>query len=316
MSLQGDHPSGLCTLHSHAHPAMAATCPPYWMMFSSPQESRAASGRSSQSWESIPRPRSRSLNEALCHATTDPTKSAVSNSYSDDEETSPKEKQGPGWRSLGLTIHGMGTKDLCSRCSSKFLTMPCDLSPCGLPSHRWTNTRQTSLPCNFPNILGSDDDRGSSHKCPVSLVEHPCTFRCTTPTAEAVGSHAIPRDSSVELLSALSSEEQRLLDAVTEQGYPIRTAIVALQKTRQGSPEEILSYLVACERLCEEGYDKAQVEEALEIFHNCEAKAAEFLCLLTQFREMGFQENAIKEVLLVHENHRERALEDLMMHVI
>lgn len=44
-------------------------------------------------------------------------------------------------------------------------------------------------------------------------------------------------------------------------------------------------------------------------------KAKEFLHLLSQFNEMGFQQNAIKEVLLVHENHRERALEELMMRV-
>ena len=41
-------------------------------------------------------------------------------------------------------------------------------------------------------------------------------------------------------------------------------------------------------------------------------QAAEFLRLLTQFTEMGFQQNAVKEVLLIHENHRERALEELM----
>lgn len=42
------------------------------------------------------------------------------------------------------------------------------------------------------------------------------------------------------------------------------------------------------------------------------SQAAEFLRLLTQFNEMGFQQSTIKEVLLVHENHRERALEELM----
>lgn len=41
-------------------------------------------------------------------------------------------------------------------------------------------------------------------------------------------------------------------------------------------------------------------------------QAAEFLRLLAQFNEMGFQQSTIKEVLLVHENHRERALEELM----
>lgn len=44
-------------------------------------------------------------------------------------------------------------------------------------------------------------------------------------------------------------------------------------------------------------------------------EAKEFLHLLNQFNEMGFQKNAIKEVLLVHENHRDRALEELMMRV-
>uniref|UniRef100_A0A3B3HGH4 UBA domain-containing protein n=1 Tax=Oryzias latipes TaxID=8090 RepID=A0A3B3HGH4_ORYLA len=66
---------------------------------------------------------------------------------------------------------------------------------------------------------------------------------------------------------------------------------------------------------CEHSFFSSFVEEALEMFQNCETKAEEFLCLLSQFNEMGFQQNTIKEVLLVHENHRERALEELMMRV-
>lgn len=45
------------------------------------------------------------------------------------------------------------------------------------------------------------------------------------------------------------------------------------------------------------------------------SQAAEFLHLLAQFCEMGFQQSTIKEVLLLHENHRERALEELMTRV-
>ncbi|XP_015249241.1 PREDICTED: uncharacterized protein LOC107096871 [Cyprinodon variegatus] len=126
------------------------------------------------------------------------------------------------------------------------------------------------------------------------------------------GSREVFFDSAAELLTALSQEERELLQTITEKGYPLRTAILALQKTGCQSPEKVLKYLVACDRLCELGYDEAQVEEALEMFQNCESKAAEFLRLLTQFNEMGFQQSAIKEVLLVHENHRERALEELM----
>ncbi|XP_023205642.1 ubiquitin-associated protein 1-like isoform X2 [Xiphophorus maculatus] len=126
------------------------------------------------------------------------------------------------------------------------------------------------------------------------------------------GSRGVFFDSAAELLTALSQEERELLETITEKGYPLRTAILALQKTGYQSPEKVLKYLVACDRLCQLGYDEAQVEEALEMFQNCESKAAEFLHLLTQFDEMGFQQSAIKEVLLVHENHRERALEELM----
>ncbi|KAL2093335.1 hypothetical protein ACEWY4_010647 [Coilia grayii] len=132
--------------------------------------------------------------------------------------------------------------------------------------------------------------------------------RCKTSHGRTSG-----QDSSAELLSALSQDEKELLDAVTEQGYSLRTAIIAMQRTGLRKPEQILRYLVACKRLCGMGYEQAQVEEALEMFQNSESKATEFLRLLTQFREMGFQQNAIKEVLLVHGNHRERALEELMM---
>lgn len=41
------------------------SCPPYWMMFSSPQQSRLASRHSSDFWEPNPRQRSRSLNASV-----------------------------------------------------------------------------------------------------------------------------------------------------------------------------------------------------------------------------------------------------------
>lgn len=41
------------------------SCPPYWMMFSSPQQSRLASRHSSDFWEPNPRQRSHSLNSSI-----------------------------------------------------------------------------------------------------------------------------------------------------------------------------------------------------------------------------------------------------------
>lgn len=41
-------------------------------------------------------------------------------------------------------------------------------------------------------------------------------------------------------------------------------------------------------------------------------QAGEFLHLWQQFSDMGFQQDRIKEVLLVHGNRREQALEELV----
>jgi hypothetical protein len=41
-------------------------------------------------------------------------------------------------------------------------------------------------------------------------------------------------------------------------------------------------------------------------------QAGEFLRLWKQFSDMGFQQDRIKEVLLVHGNRREQALEELV----
>lgn len=42
------------------------------------------------------------------------------------------------------------------------------------------------------------------------------------------------------------------------------------------------------------------------------AQALQFLELMSRFGEMGFERDTIKEVLLVHNNDQDKALEDLM----
>ncbi|KAL7866804.1 hypothetical protein AOLI_G00146180 [Acnodon oligacanthus] len=321
--LQGGYSSAP---HPNSASGMSPSCPPYWMMFSSPQESRLASRWSSDFWEPNPRPRSRSLNAAHYRAMKGQVKFTISDSdddsYCENEEASfPGNEGSKCSTSSGSTRRGPGVKDLYSRSSSNFLNLP---STCGLSAQRQVNFRLTSLSDSKPtgsNFRRNQSiDHSGSYQHLVRQLGHTSSRTVQfsdLPLApsQPLGSHAASQDSSVELLSALSPEEQQLLEAVTERGYPLRTAIIALQKTGQHSLEQILSYLLACDRLCELGYDEAQVEEALEMFQNCETKAEEFLHLLTQFHEMGFQQNAIKEVLLVHENHRERALEELMTRV-
>ncbi|XP_030646388.1 ubiquitin-associated protein 1-like [Chanos chanos] len=347
----------------------APSCPPYWLMFSSPQQSRLGRHRSGEFWDRGRRPRSLSLSSADSrwlppHRS---VKFLISDSecdaggYSEDDEGSSTEEDCLARSSKTRERpQSAGPKQGLSRLRElKKNTDPHVSHPSSPRGHHRSKTsvqelRQASLPVKEqpklssprpadhgarpsrrkPNVLWSGGKRHSSTQQRVNTSTSTSTFKQTRPSsagpapstrrqkpsmqsARPKTSHGrgSARDSSTELLCALSQDERELLEAITAQGYPVCTAIMALQRTGCRSPEQILSYLVACEHLCELGYDKTQVEEALEMFQNCETKAAEFLRLLAQFNEMGFQQNAIKEVLLVHENHRERALEELMTRV-
>ncbi|NXI70739.1 UBA1L protein, partial [Anseranas semipalmata] len=133
------------------------------------------------------------------------------------------------------------------------------------------------------------------------------------PPARPLASRKTKLDSAADLLAALSQEERDLIEPVIALGYPARKAILTLQKTGRQSLGQFLGYLRACDRLLKQGYEEGQVEEAMEMFQYSEKKAAEFLHLLAQFNDMGFQQNEIKEVLLLCGNQRDKALEELMM---
>uniref|UniRef100_A0A7M4DUT3 Ubiquitin associated protein 1 like n=1 Tax=Crocodylus porosus TaxID=8502 RepID=A0A7M4DUT3_CROPO len=186
--------------------------------------------------------------------------------------------------------------------------------------------------CNYLAVLQEEEENSfysvTSYQCLLSgyvlISEHKVLlfiFQSLSPysclpapsgAARPLSSHRTRPDSTADLLSALSQEERDLIEPVLALGYPIRRAILALQKTGRQSLGQFLSYLSACDRLLKQGYEEGQVEEAMEMFQYSEKKAAEFLHLLAQFDDMGFQQAEIKEVLLLCENQRDKALEELM----
>uniref|UniRef100_A0A668SLF8 Ubiquitin-associated protein 1-like UBA2 domain-containing protein n=1 Tax=Oreochromis aureus TaxID=47969 RepID=A0A668SLF8_OREAU len=302
----------------------APSCPPYWLMFSSPKESHRVTSRSSDQRAPNPRPRSNSLNSGRERPRSASLKDPISRvkdmhlgASPHDCKTgsaqsfrghrgmsSPQECRQPlrvleQHRSQQASPLPQGQKNIKKRQRSSGRKLSQNTPPAG-PSP----PRQQQRPSSAGPVLKNPGKAVFSYLCLV----FPCHHQVLTSGV----SRGVFFDCAAELLTALSQEERELLETITEKGYPLRTAILALQKTGYRSPEKVLKYLVTCDRLCQLGYDQAQVEEALEMFQNCESKAAEFLRLLAQFNEMGFQQSAIKEVLLVHENHRERALEELM----
>ncbi|XP_040081787.1 ubiquitin-associated protein 1-like [Oryx dammah] len=150
-----------------------------------------------------------------------------------------------------------------------------------------------------------------SHKPTVASLS---PYTCLPPPGQVPQPRVAHRSQSdsADLLSALSQEEQDLIGPVVALGYPLHRAIVALQKTGRQSLSQFLSYLSACDRLLRQGYEEGLVDEAMEMFQFSESQAGEFLRLSEQFSDMGFQQDRIKEVLLVHGNRREQALEELV----
>ncbi|NXG18943.1 UBAP1 protein, partial [Grallaria varia] len=114
-----------------------------------------------------------------------------------------------------------------------------------------------------------------------------------------------------ELQQGLSPSERHCVETVVNMGYSPESVLRAMKKKGQNI-DQVLDYLFAHGQLCEKGFDPLLVEAALEMHQCSEEKITELLQLMSQFKEMGFELKDIKEVLLLHNNDQQNALEDLM----
>ncbi|KAF4793368.1 hypothetical protein TURU_112111 [Turdus rufiventris] len=118
-------------------------------------------------------------------------------------------------------------------------------------------------------------------------------------------------DPAPELQQALSDHERQCIETVVNMGYAPEDVLKAMKKKGQNI-DQVLDYLFLHGQLCEKGFDPLLVEAALEMHQCSEEKMTELLQLMSQFKEMGFELKDIKEVLLLHNNDQQKALEDLM----
>ncbi|NWW39790.1 UBAP1 protein, partial [Panurus biarmicus] len=118
-------------------------------------------------------------------------------------------------------------------------------------------------------------------------------------------------DPAPELQQALSASERRCIETVINMGYAPEDVLKAMKKKGQNI-DQVLDYLFVHGQLCEKGFEPLLVEAALEMHQCSEEKMTELLQLMSQFKEMGFELKDIKEVLLLHNNDQQKALEDLM----
>ncbi|XP_041333461.1 ubiquitin-associated protein 1-like, partial [Pyrgilauda ruficollis] len=134
---------------------------------------------------------------------------------------------------------------------------------------------------------------------PVSKV--PSNISCTKQSG----------DPAPELQQALSASERQCIETVVNMGYAPEDVLKAMKKKGQNI-DQVLDYLFVHGQLCEKGFDPLLVEAALEMYQCSEEKMTELLQLMSQFKEMGFELKDINEVLLLHNNDQQKALEDLM----
>ncbi|NWI84175.1 UBAP1 protein, partial [Dryoscopus gambensis] len=114
-----------------------------------------------------------------------------------------------------------------------------------------------------------------------------------------------------ELHQALSARERQCIETVISMGYAPEDVLKAMKKKGENI-DQVLDYLFVHGQLCEKGFDPLLVEAALEMHQCSEEKMTELIQQMNQFKEMGFALKDIKEVLLLHNNDQQKALEDLM----
>ncbi|XP_077202672.1 ubiquitin-associated protein 1 [Paroedura picta] len=110
---------------------------------------------------------------------------------------------------------------------------------------------------------------------------------------------------------ALSPSERQCIELVVNMGYSYEDVLKAMKKKGQNI-EQVLDYLFVHGQLCEKGFDPLLVEAALEMHECSEEETTALLQLMSKFKEMGFELKDITEVLLLHNNDQDNALEDLM----
>lgn len=124
---------------------------------------------------------------------------------------------------------------------------------------------------------------------------------------------AIPESTSTvgqDLYNRLTKEAQGCVDKLTSMGFPRDRVARAVQKLGQDE-KEVVEYLCLVDQLIEKGYNTYLAENALLLFQNSMQQACSYLDLYTQMQELGFNGEKIKEALVNANNDREKALDIL-----
>ncbi|XP_050400679.1 ubiquitin-associated protein 1 [Patella vulgata] len=111
--------------------------------------------------------------------------------------------------------------------------------------------------------------------------------------------------------SALSLPDQQFVRKFGLMGFPRARVSRAVAKLGQDE-KEVIDHLCHVDNLVGKGYHPIKSESALFLFENNIDKARNYIDSYSQFQELGFHADKIREALIKHNADRDKALDELM----
>lgn len=110
----------------------------------------------------------------------------------------------------------------------------------------------------------------------------------------------------------LSEEEKKTVDAISDMGFS--RAQVSRSVKHLGSDEKtVVEHLCEIQVLEESGYNCLEAEAALHLHDYNQDEAKNFLDLIDQFQNLGFDKNAVKKALVQNKNDFHKTMDALLL---
>lgn len=109
----------------------------------------------------------------------------------------------------------------------------------------------------------------------------------------------------------LDAAAKHFVDCITEMGFP-KGQVARAVKHLGADEKKVVELLCHIQALEESGYDSSEAEAALHLHDYNRDQAKEFLDLVNQFQDLGFEKDAVKKALVQNKNDWNKTIDALL----
>ncbi|GFU15719.1 hypothetical protein NPIL_55371 [Nephila pilipes] len=109
----------------------------------------------------------------------------------------------------------------------------------------------------------------------------------------------------------LDEAAKRFVDCITEMGFP-KGQVARAVKHLGVDEKKVVEHLCQIQMLEESGYESSEAEAALHLHDYNRQQAKEFLDLVIQFQDLGFEKDAVKKALVQNKNDWNKTIDALL----